>query len=192
MDLATEFESSTRQINSIIMAAVPSPNYQGDLTTLNPFEKQRDQIINHLEDSYNSQTLEMVQTKEQTDIANNVRRQVNKSENEHRAVQSKVENAEINLKKSKEILQHQLAKQQIVINLFWVLGSTLLVYIFLKSSPYVHVLALIVLVVGFAYVLQNKNLRLSLVPLKSLISSLDWNTTPSFDSSKWTSTIQGQ
>ena len=104
-----------------------------------------------------------------------------------------------------------MAKQKVVFDLFMVFGATIVVYLVFSSSSYVHIIALVVLIIGVVYVLQYNAYRIHLfgddnTPKVSIFSDPKsiqetgnkwWNslkapTSASFDISKWTSTTTAQ
>jgi hypothetical protein len=55
-----------------------------------------------------------------------------------------------------------MAKQKVVFDLFMVFGATIVVYLVFGSSSYVHIIALVVLIIGVVYVLQYNAYRIRL------------------------------
>ena len=157
-----ELDAPTRQINNIVLAAIPTPNYQGTLNDLKPLEAQRDMIVSHLGDEYNSHTREMVQTKDQVDAVNTANRYVKTVSEKNKRIAREIENKQQELDVSNTELQKQLARQKVVIDIFWVLGITIVVYMLFRSFSFVHILAAIVLVVGIVYVVVYNAYRLHL------------------------------
>jgi hypothetical protein len=211
-------DSSTRQINNIMLAAVPTANYQGTIQNLSPFEQQRDQMVDNLKSHYASVTNEMVQTKNETDTANLTKRYLKKAQEQHHSIESEIEHEKAQLDSLTKEMRKQLARQKVMIDLCWVLGATLLVYLLFSSFSFVHILAMIVLVGGIVYVVVYNAYRVHIsshsdsskngpvppsfpVPSswnpadwwKSLTApSLDLSTTTNTDTSKWTSMIPEQ
>lgn len=208
MDYASEIESPTRQINNSVLAAVPTPNYQGSIQNLVPFEQQREQTIHHLTHDYDVHTNEMIQTKEQTDLVNQTSRQLKNIQGKNTALKTKIESEKKELAEAKKELQLQMSKQKVVFDLFIVFGATIVVYLLFRSFESVHIIALVVLIAGIVYVLQYNAYRIrifgddnssAIFPdagshrnsnewWKTSVSSLVSTTTPSLDYSKWMST----
>ena len=203
-------DSATRQINNIILAAVPTANYQGTIHDLSPFEQTRDQIVDNLTGQYGSVTNEMVQTKSQVDSVNATKRYLKDAQSKNRSVHSEIEHEKAELDSLTKEMRKQLARQKVMIDLCWVLGATLVVYLLFRSFSFVHILAMVVLVGGFVYVLVYNAYRIHLssnpdssavhpgapsIPVPNewwKVPSLDSIITQGPDISKWTSTIQDQ
>ena len=162
MNYGSEIETPTQQINNIILAAVPSPNYQGTLQNIVPFDQQREQTISHLTREYDAHTQEMVQTKEQTDLVNEAGRYLKDVQGKNTTIKTKLESDKKVLDEKKKELQLQLSKQKIVFDLLLVFGATITVYLLFRSFSFVHGLALGVLVIGILYVLQYNAYRIRL------------------------------
>jgi hypothetical protein len=199
-------DTATSKINNIVLASIPTANYQGTLQSLYPLEEQRDQEVCHMAQRFNSQTKEMVQTKHEADAVNEAGQLRKNAEGKNSSLKSSIQSRQKELLEAKHELQFQMSRQKIVFDLFLVFGATITVYLLFRSFSFVHILAVIVLVVGILYVLQYNayRLRISGVSDSSKIlpfsgtgtdhwwSSLVSNTTPSFNSSKWMSMIRGQ
>lgn len=201
-----------------MLAAVPTANYQGTIHDLSPFEQQRDQMVDSLAGQYNSITNEMVQTKNQVDSVNATKRYLKDAQSKNRTVHSEIEHEKSQLDSLTKEMRKQLARQKVMIDLCWVLGATLVVYLLFRSFSFVHILAMIVLVGGFVYVLVYNAYRIHISGTTNITpngpvapsfpipggwnpenwwktltgSSLDLGATTGLDTSKWTSTIQGQ
>jgi hypothetical protein len=213
MNYASEVELPTRQINNSVKAIVPSQQYEATLQAIQPYEQQREQVISGLSKNYDFHTQEIVQTMEQTEAVNETRRYLKSAQGQNSGIKNKIKDETKQLDKAKQELQLQISKQKIVFDLFMVFGATIVVYIVFSSSPYVHMIALVILIIGVVYVLQYNaySIRLfgyddtsiilggdliSKTASKSLketgskwwnsASSLKAPTSASFDISKWT------
>lgn len=193
-----------------MLAAVPTANYQGTIHDLAPIEQHRDYVIQNAVEYHNGVTNEMIQTRRETDTANATKRYLKDAQSKNRSVHSQIEHDKSELDTLTKEMRKQLAKQKVMIDICWVLGATLVVYLLFSSFSFVHILAMIVLVGGFGYVLLYNAYRVhissdshpsSVSPVAPSWNPADWwKTPPSFDSnitqgldiSKWTSTIQGQ
>jgi len=205
MNYASELELPTRQINNSVKAIVPSQTYEATLQAIQPYEQQREQTISGLSRNYDFHTQEIVQTMDQTEAVNETRRHLKSAQGQNSGIKNKIKDETKQLDKAKEELQLQMSKQKVVYDLFIVFGATIVVYIMFSSSPYVHIIALVILIIGVVYVLQYNAYSIRLFgddyTAKVSISSggksiqetgnkwwdsLKSTTTPSFDISKWT------
>ena len=199
-------DTATSKINNIVLASIPTVNYQGTLQNLYPLEEQRDQEVCHIAQRFNSQTKEMVQTKHEVDAVNEAGHLLKSAQGKNSSLKSSIETKKKELMEAKHELQFQMSRQKIVFDLFLVFGATITVYLLFRSFSFVHILAVVVLIVGILYVLQYNAYRLRLSGFSdtskvfpfSEANTHDWwsslvsNTTPSFNSSKWMSMIRGQ
>jgi hypothetical protein len=81
-----------------------------------------------------------------------------------------------------------MSKQKIVFDLFLIFGATMSVYVLFRSSSYVHIIALVVLVIGILYVLQYNAYRIRLFGLDisaEILPSGGKGDQPSKDGDKW-------
>jgi hypothetical protein len=211
-------DSATSQINNIMLAAVPTANYQGTLNDLKPLEANRDMVVSSLASDFTNITNQMLQTKDQVDSVNSTNRFLKQARTKNDHITSEIESKKKELQASNAELQKQLARQKIVIDMFWVFGITIIIYILFRGTSYVHILATIVLLAGFVYVILYNAYRLHIsstsnpsasATVPSLFPDVSnvWNSgttgvqnlasgsvssIPSLDTSKWTSTIPGQ
>jgi hypothetical protein len=154
MNYGSEIQLPTRQINNSVLSIVPSQKYEATLQAIQPYEQQREQTISGLTKEYDFHTQEVVQTMEQTEVVNETRRHLKHAQGQNSGIKTKIQEETTQLDKAKEELQIQMSKQKIVYDLFIVFGITIVVYLMFSSSPYVHVIALVVLTIGVVYVLQ--------------------------------------
>ena len=209
-------DSSTSQINNIMLAAVPSANYQGTLNDLKPLEAHRDTIVSNTGSEFNFHTHQMLQTKDQVDSVNTANRYLKQAREKNKHIESEIETKKKELDASKAELHKQLARQKVVIDMFWVFGITLVIYILFRGTSYVHIIATIVLLIGFVYVVVYNAYRVHLSSISNPSASVTipslfpdpnkwWGATssgasaslgsiqlPSVDTSKWTSMIPEQ
>ena len=162
MNYGSEIQLPTRQINNSVLSIVPSQQYETTLQAIQPYEQQREQAISGLTKEYDFHTQEVVQTMEQTEVVNETRRHLKHAQGQNSGIKTKIQEETKQLDKAKHELQVQLSKQKIVYDLFIVFGVTIVVYLMFSSSPYVHMIALVVLTVGVVYVLQYNAYRISL------------------------------
>lgn len=148
------------QLKSIMLTAVPTANYQGTLQSLTPFEEQRDMVVDQLAKEHTMQTTEAVQTKEKTDIVNQVKRYLKTAEGKNSQIKNELTKEQKELEILKKDLQLEMSKQKIVFDLFIVFGITITVYLLFRSFSFVHGLAAFVLVGGIVYVLNYNAYRL--------------------------------
>jgi vacuolar-type H+-ATPase subunit I/STV1 len=160
MNYGSEIELPAQQIRSAVLSAVPNPNYQGSIQSLVPFEQQREQTISHLTKEYDAHTRDMVQTKEQTDLVNESSRKLKNIQGKNTSIKTKIHEEQKHLDEAKKELQIQMSKQKIVFDLFLVFGATIVVYLLFRSFAFVHMIALVVLVVGILYVFQYNAYRI--------------------------------
>ena len=160
MNYASEIEKPTGQLNSIILTAVPSANYQGILQSLTPFEEQRDQLVTHLAKDYAMETTRAVDTKDQTDLVNQAKRYLRTAEGKNTQIKTEISKEQKELETLKKDLQVEMSKQRIAFDLFIVFGITITVYLLFRSFSFVHGLAAFVLVAGIVYILNYNAYRL--------------------------------
>ena len=161
MDYATEISGSTTQINNIMAPAVDGKtDANAVLASLTPFEQQRESTIGHVINDYNMFTGQAITTKSQVDSVNNMKRYLKDSEGKKSSIQARVQSATKDLGTTKQKLSIELAKQKIVFELLAIFSITIVVYIVMGSSPYVHVVAVTVLILGILYVLTYNAYRL--------------------------------
>jgi len=211
MNYASEIQLPTRQINNSVLSIVPSDKYEATLQAIQPYEHQREQTISGLTREYDFHTQEITQTMDQTEVVNQTRRNLKSAQGQNSGIKTKIKEETKQLDKAKKELQLQMSKQKVVFDLFMVFGATIVVYLMFSSSSYVHVIALVVLIIGVVYVLQYNAYRIRLfgddssakVSIFSDTKSIQetgnkwWNslkpvTSASFDISKWTSTTTAQ
>jgi hypothetical protein len=199
-------DTATSRINNIVLASVPTVNYQGTLQSLYPLDEQRDQEVCHVAQRFNSRTKEMIQTKHETDAVNEAGHYLKNAEGKNSSLKLSIETHKKELEDAKHKLQFHMSRQKIVFDLFLVFGATITVYLLFRSFSFVHILAVIVLVIGILYVLQYNAYRIHLFgdddsskvfPFSKSHANQWWNTlvsgtTPSFNSSKWMYMIRGQ
>lgn len=205
MNYGSEIELPTQQINNSVKSIVPSQNYEATLQSIQPYQQQRDQTISGLSKDYDFHTQQIVHTMDETEVANQTRRDLKNAQGQNTGIKNKIQEEKKQLDKAKQELQLQISKQKIVFDLFFVFGITIFVYLIFRSFEYVHLIALVVLVIGMIYVLQYNAYSIRLFgddhSAKISISSggksiqetgnkwwdsLKPTTTPSFDISKWT------
>lgn len=160
MDYTTEISSPTNHIESITQAIAPKDSASTIQANLTPFDQQRDVIVAHMANDYNNLTGHAVHNKEDVDSANEMKKYLKEAKSKKNVLFSGIENAKGTLKISKENLGIELAKQKIAFELLGILSVTIVVYIVMGSSPYVHGVALFVLVFGILYVLNYNAYRL--------------------------------
>lgn len=148
------------QLKSIMLTAVPTANYQGTLQSLTPFEQQRDMVVDQLTKEHTMQTTEAIQTKEKTDIVNQVKRYLKTAESKNSQIKNEVSKEQKEFEVLKKDLQVEMSKQRIVFDLFIVFGVTITIYLLFRSFSFVHGLAAFVLVAGIVYVLNYNAYRL--------------------------------
>jgi hypothetical protein len=166
MNYSSEISGPTNQINNITQAIGPKDTSAIIQSNLTPFDQERDMIVGHMSNDYNNLTGLAIQNKGDIDSANMMKRYLKEAEGKNMVLQSGIETAKTDLKTSKQNLTIEHAKQKIVFEILGILGVTIVVYIVLGSSPYVHGVALGVLVLGIIYVLNYNAYRLQLLGLK--------------------------
>ena len=162
MNYASEIQLPTRQINNSVLSIVPSQKYEATLQGIQPYEQQREQTISGLTREYDFHTQEITQTMEQTEVVNEARRNLKSAQGQNSGIKTKIKEETKQLDKAKQELQLQMAKQKVVFDLFMVFGATIVVYLVFSSSSYVHIIALVVLIIGVVYVLQYNAYRIHL------------------------------
>ena len=191
MDYTREISGPTARINNITQTISPSDNAPILQSQLSPFDEERDIIVNHMANDYNNLTVQTVQTKAHADSANEMKRYLKDAEGKYTSIQENIHSSTKDLSLTKENLHIQMAKQKIMFELLAVLGITVLVYIFMGSSPYVHGVALLVIVVGFLYVLNYNAYRLRALgddigsPILSSLAKTFTPNGPRSDSKWW-------
>jgi len=189
MNYSSEISGPTNRIESITQAIVPTDTSATIQSSLTPVDQQRDMIVGHMLNDYNNSTSRAVQNKGDVDSANMMKHYLKDAESKNMVIQTGVEKAKNDLKTSKQNLNVELAKQKIVFEILGILGVTIVVYIVLGSSPYVHGVALAVLVLGILYVLNYNAYRLKAIGLdigSPILSSLSTVFTPP-NTSAWPS-----
>ena len=192
MDYTTEISSPTNHIETITQAIAPRDSASSIQANLTPFDQQRDVIVGHMANDYNNLTARAVHNKEDVDSANVMKKYLKEAESKKSVIYSGIESAKGNLKTSKQNLSIELAKQKIVFELLGILSVTIVVYIVMGSSPYVHGVALFVLVFGILYVLNYNAYRLHAIgadlgspSLSSLGNVFAPSGSPPSSSSSW-------
>ena len=130
------------------------------MAQLSPFDQQRDMIVGHIANDYNGMTGEVVQTKNQADSVNDMKRYLKMAESKNKTINASIQDATKGLASSKHKLKVELAKQKIMFEILGILAVTIVVYIVMGSSQYVHGVALLVFVLGILYVLNYNAYRL--------------------------------
>jgi hypothetical protein len=156
----SELDAPGQAISSIMRAVVPSPNYQTTIQELTPVETQRDLTFAHLIHAFETGTTEAVQTKDQTDAIRKAETMLHETERDGHRIHSELYREKSELEKATADLQVQMAKEKIVIDIFWVFGATLLTYLLFHSFAYVHVFASLVLVGGIVFILNTSPYKL--------------------------------
>lgn len=160
MDYTTEVSGPTNQINNIMAPAVVAKDTGAVMAQLSPFDQQRDMIVGHIANDYNGMTGEVVQTKNQADSVNDMKRYLKMAESKNKTINASIQDATKGLASSKHKLKVELAKQKIMFEILGILAVTIVVYIVMGSSQYVHGVALLVFVLGILYVLNYNAYRL--------------------------------
>ena len=160
MNYSSEISGPTNRIESITQAITPSDTSAAVQADLTPFDQERDIIVGHMAKDYNSGTGNAIRNKGDIDSVNMMKKYLKQAEGKNMILQNGVEKAKSDLITSKQNLSIELAKQKIVFEILGILGVTVIVYITLGSSPYVHGVALAVLIFGIVYVLNYNAYRL--------------------------------
>lgn len=162
MDYTAEFSGPTTLINNIIngpQTGTPDTT----LASLTPLEQERDLIVGHLANDFKQLTSQAVQSKSQVDGINGLRSRIKDLDGKKTSLQGMVQNATSELSSAKQNLNIQLAKQKIAFELLSVFAVTIVIYIMFGSSSYVHMIALVVVVFGFLYILNFNAYRLGAI-----------------------------
>lgn len=161
MDYTAETSGPTTQINNIMAPAVDGKtDANAVIASLTPFDQQRDMIVGHVVNDYNALTNQAILIKNQVESANEIKHYLKDAEGKRTAIQAQVQTATKDLSTTKQQLSVELAKQKIIFELLAIFSITILVYIVMGSSPYVHIVAVTVLVLGILYVLNYNAYRL--------------------------------
>jgi len=161
MDYTAETSGPTTQIENIMAPAVNGKtDANAVVASLSPFEQQRDMIVGHVVNDYNALTNQAILTKNRVDSANELRHYLKDADGKKTAIQAHVQVATKDLSTVKQRLSVELAKQKIIFELFAIFSVTILVYIVMGSSEYVHIVAVTVLILGILYVLTYNAYRL--------------------------------
>lgn len=172
-----EFGDSTNAINSIVVAAPSSPMKQNPLSSVDPLDTWRDDIVGHISADYDDITHHALSTKDQTDSANLIRNQLNATKGAHTALNDKIAKATAYAQQTKQEYRFQTEKQKAIFDLLMVFGLTIGVYVMLGSNSNVHIIALLVLLGGIMYVVLYHAYRLKLpgTSMLSVISGVLFN-----------------
>jgi hypothetical protein len=147
MDYNAEFKGPTELIGITLDGPTP------DAAMLTSLDAERDLIVGHLANDFSVTTSRAIQNKNQVDIANTLRRRVKDVEGKKTSLQGMIASATSDLSSAKQNLNLQLSKQKIAFEMLSVFAITIVIYILFGSSSYVHIIALVVVGLGFLYIL---------------------------------------
>lgn len=161
MNFQQDFEETTDEINGILISSlpgykVPETDFVSMTQKIDPLDKQRDDTIAETEDQYNLQTHFLVVKKQITEFINYFKGIFKLSNETTKQNKDKIGKLEKDVQESQIKIDQINSTEPFIKNLLVILVIVYALYLFGSFlGSMIHILALIILVGGLYYTMNN-------------------------------------
>lgn len=160
-----DYDKVSQTITTLLKSAAPEGGTTKEYSKIPAVDEQRDIIISHLKSTYTTETGEMINAKELVDISNTYKNMLTVAEGESDTVQTRRQTLEDAIRKQKDHIE----KSKNVNNILKILVATMFLAVvnYAIGGPWVHGIAIILLIIGLGIALYTRG-EISLIDFSSI------------------------
>ena len=141
-------------INTLLKTAVPEGGSTSKYDKIPLVDDSREVIVSHIKSTYTTETGEMINGKEVIDTANTYKNMLKSSEGQLEGIKIRTRTLEAEVSKEKDNVKKSKQVNTMLQILFWTIIAVVAVYAI--GGSWVHGIGLVVLIVGFGFVLYSR------------------------------------